>query len=262
MTKELDGKTAIVTGGASGIGAAIARRFARAGCRVAIADRDAKACGEVAEEIGGEAIPTDVKSEAAVEALMAACEERLGGLDALVNNAGIVPPLQRTTEEVDAALWDEVFAINVRGVILCTKHAVPMLKRSRGSVINMSSVTGWRADPKQIGYSASKHAVIGITEACAQDLGRYGIRVNAICPGPVATEALLSRIAGRVAGTGRTIEDSLAEDFAPKIALGQVTTPEEVAEGALYLASDASRGVSALQLRIDGGNMSWPPKEV
>ena len=163
-------------------------------------------------------------------------------------------------EEVDADLWDEIFAINVRGVILCTKHAVPLLKRSRGAVINMASVTGWRADPKQIGYSASKHAVIGITEACAQDLGRHGIRVNALCPGPVVTEALLSRIAKRVAGTSRTVEDSLAEDFAPMIALGQVTTPEEVADGALFLASDASRGVSALQLRIDGGNMSWPAK--
>ncbi len=262
MTKELDGKVAIVTGGAAGIGAAIARRFARAGCRVVVADRDAAACAVVAAEIGGEAIPTDVTDEAEIEALMAACEDRCGRLDAIVNNAGIVPPLQRTTEEVDADLWDEVFAINVRGVILCTKHAVPLLKRSRGSVINMSSVTGWRADPKQIGYSASKHAVIGITEACAQDLGRYGIRVNAICPGPVATEALLSRIAGRVAGTGRTVEQSLAEDFAPVIALGRVITPEDVAEGALYLASDASRGVSALQLRIDGGNMSWPPKGV
>ena len=201
MTKELDGKVAIVTGGGSGIGAAIARRFARAGCRVVVADRDAEPAAVVAEEIGGEAIPTDVTNEAEIEALMAACEERCGGLDAIVNNAGIVPPLQRTTEEVDADLWDEIFAVNVRGVILCIKHAVSLLKRSRGSIINMSSVTGWRADPKQIGYSASKHAVIGITEACAQDLGRYGIRVNAICPRPVV-DPLEQRGADRNVGRG------------------------------------------------------------
>ena len=256
----LHGRVAIITGGGAGIGAEIARVFAAEGCSVLIADRDADSGARMAESVEGQSVVVDVRQEAQVRALIAACQETYGSLDVLVNNAGVCLA-QRTTEQIDIADWDETFAVNVRGVVLCIKHATPLLKRRAGVIINMSSVVGWRADPKQCAYSASKAAVISITQAVAQDLGRYGIRVNALCPGPVSTEALLGRVSERAAAEGRTVEQAVEEDYASKTAMGRIMSPGDVAAAALFLATDAASGITGHHLDIDGGTMQWKPKD-
>ncbi|MBT5413576.1 MAG: glucose 1-dehydrogenase [Rhodospirillaceae bacterium] len=257
MAGLLAGQTALVTGGGNGIGAAIARGFVEAGASVVVADRDAAGAERVAKEIGGRAMALDVSDEAAVAEAFGA----LKGLDTLVNNAGLVPP-QRRVEEIDAAEWDKVFAVNVRGAMLCSRAAVPLMRAGGGgSIVNIASITGWAPDPKLAAYSASKAAVIAMTDAMAQDLGPYRIRVNAISPGTVASEALMGRIEGRAKARGEPVEDSLARDFYSKIALDRLILPEEVAKAAIFLASDLSSAVTGGITRLDGGYMFFPRRD-
>jgi 3-oxoacyl-[acyl-carrier protein] reductase len=257
MTDLLAGRMALVTGAGNGIGAAIARGFAEAGAKVVVADRDRAGAERVAGEIGGRAMALDVSDEGAVAAAFASLDR----LDVLVNNAGVVPP-QRRVEEIDAAEWDRVFAVNVRGTMLCSRAAVPPMRAAGGgSIVNISSITGWAPDPKLASYSASKAAVIAMTDSMAQDLGPYRIRVNAICPAAVGSAALLGRVEGRARARGETVEASLARDFHSKVALERLIAPEDVANTALYLASDLSSGVSGDALRLDGGYMFFPRRD-
>ena len=155
----LDGKTAIVTGGATGIGEAIARRFASAGASVLVADLDEDGASRVAAEIGGLSFAVDVANERQVMALFAECDAAFDGLDVQVNNAGIVPK-KAAIDTIDADLWDHVMGVNARGVMLCTKHAVPRLrKRGGGSIVNMSSCLGVRGTAGHSLYCATKFAV-------------------------------------------------------------------------------------------------------
>jgi NAD(P)-dependent dehydrogenase (short-subunit alcohol dehydrogenase family) len=249
----LDGRVAIVTGGGSGIGAVIARTFARAGARVAIAGRGQERLTQVAREIGAEAIPADVTDEASVRALFERVDALFGGLDILVNNAGIAGPVA-SAADMDVAAWDETMAINVRGAILCIKYAVPRMKvRGGGSIINMSSLMGLKGTPMRSAYTASKYAMLGITDAVSQEVGVHGIRVNALCPGAVNGELMQRVIAARVKAEGRSADDIIRQNYTDKASLRRWVEPEEVAAAALFLASPASAAITGERIRVDAG---------
>jgi NAD(P)-dependent dehydrogenase (short-subunit alcohol dehydrogenase family) len=246
-TALLEGKVALVTGGAQGLGRAIVEGFAAAGARGLLFDLLP----------AGDPLPSgwshqtgDVAKEGDVARAVARVREDFGRLDAVVANAGIVPPWY-DTEAIDLAEWDRVFAINARGVMATIKHAVPLMKEHGGSIVAMGSTNSWIGHAKQAAYTASKHAVLGIVRAAARDVGRFGIRVNALCPGPVATEALLARVRRRADEGGATVEETLQRYG--DTALGRMATAEEVVGAALFLASDLSSGITGHLIPVDAG---------
>lgn len=248
MQPLLEGKIALVTGAAAGLGRRIARHFATAGARGLAFDIATAECelpqGWI-EQHGS------VADEAAMATAVARVSETFGRLDVVVANAGVVPPWH-DTEGIDLAAWDRVFAVNVMGVAATVKHTVPLLKKQGGSIVAMGSLNSHRAHASQGLYTASKHAVLGIVRAAALDLGRFGIRVNALGPGPVATDALVARLETRAAQGGPAPGDVLAQ-FAEETALGRMVTPDDVAGVALFLASDLSSGVTGQFLPVDAG---------
>lgn len=246
----LQHRVAVVTGGARGLGRAIADAFATAGARVVVADLpDALAEAEMPED--WRAIPVDL-GEADAESALAGLAADLGAVDVLVANAGLVPPWRRI-EALDRAEWQRVFTVNVWGVAATLKAFAPALARSgHGAAVLMASINGYRAHPLQALYTASKHAVVGLMRAAALDLGKDGVRVNALAPGPVATEALLGRIAARHAAGGPPPDEALVA-LAGETALGRMVTPEMVANAALYLASDRSAGITGVLLPVEAG---------
>ena len=239
---DLKNKTALVTGGASGIGAAIATIFAEAGAKVYIADRD-EANGKImAEKIGGNFLSLDVASEA--DCLHTA--QVVGTLDVLANVAGIghVGTLLNT----NAADMDKLFAVNVRGIFNCCKVFVPaMLERKSGSVINMASIAGVIAVRERLAYTTTKFAVVGLTKALALDHSHTGVRFNCICPGRVETPFVLARL------KEYPDPEKAYRDMASTQLNGRMAKPEEVAAAALYLAADASEMVTGSTLMLDGG---------
>ena len=255
MGETLDGKVAVITGGGTGIGAEIARAFAKEGCRVVVSGRRRPPIEAVAAEVGGLAVAADVSDEVQVAALIAACDEAYGRLDILVNNAAVRGPVMPVAE-MDIAGWDEAMAINVRGVVLCTKHAVPLLRRQGGSVVNISSVSGLRGKATRSPYSASKFAVNGITQAVAFEVGADGIRVNAICPGGVTGKRFLTSQAMRAKVLGTTAEELIKTQYTDSAALGRLIEPEEVASAAVFLASDAASAITGELLVVDCGRFS------
>jgi NAD(P)-dependent dehydrogenase (short-subunit alcohol dehydrogenase family) len=239
---DLNHKTALVTGGASGIGAAIAAVFAAAGATVWIADRDETNGRTVAAKIGGRFLLLDVADEAGC--LRAA--QAAGTPDVLANVAGIghLGTLLNTT----AADLDRLFAVNVRGVFNCCKAFVPaMLERKSGSVINMASIAGVIAVRERLAYTTTKFAVVGLTKALALDHSAAGVRFNCICPGRVETPFVLARL--------REYPDpeKAYREMASTQLTGRMLTPEEVAAAALYLAADQSAMVTGSTLMLDGG---------
>ena len=254
MTMPLENKVALVTGGGSGIGEAVARRLANAGAAVVVAGRRQAQIDRVAADIGGLAVAADVSLEAQVVALLKACEAAHGRLDVLVNNAGWGGGGLIGAEDMDVEVWDRTFAINTRGVMLCVKHALPLLKRHGGTIVNVASIAGLKPSIKQIAYGASKAAVLNLTESIADEVGAYGIRINAICPGAVDTDLFRGNAAARSAATGGTYEDDKAR-IAGISALGRLTTCEEVANGVLFLASDSSGSMTGAHFVIDAGKL-------
>jgi len=253
MRPALSGLVALVTGGGSGIGEVIARTFVDAGAQVIVTGRNAERLAFSAVKTGAHAMAADVADEASVKALFAAIDEKYGALDILVNNAGVTGPVARA-EDMDVVAWDETMAINMRGMILCIKHAVPRLRRrGGGSIVNMSSLMGLRATPMRSAYTASKFAVIGITEAVAQEVGVDNIRVNALCPGAVNGDLMQRVIAARSAAEGRAPDDIIRTNYTEKAALKRWVEPEEVAAAALFLASPASAAITGDRLRVDAG---------
>ena len=251
----LRGKIALVTGGGTGIGAAIAGRFRSAGAEVVVSGRTQDRLSSMADAIGAHAVAADVSDEASVRALFRWIADRFGGLDVLVNNAGVTGPVARA-QDMDLAQWDDTMASNVRGTILCIKYAVPMMRaRGGGSIVNMSSLMGLRGYPMRSAYTASKFAVLGITEAVAQEVGVHGIRVNALCPGAVNGELMQRVIASRSQAEGRPPEEIIQVNYTDKAALRRWVEPEEVAAAALFLASDASASITGERLRVDAGRM-------
>ncbi len=251
---ELAGKVAIVTGAGTGIGRSIAEAFAVEGAAVVVAGRRARPIEAVAGAIGATAVVADVADEAEVKALVKACEDTHGRLDVLVNNAGITGPVLNA-HEMDMEKFDETIAINVRGVILCTKHAIQAILRhgEGGSIINISSKSGLGGYPMRSAYVASKFALIGITQSVAHEVGQHGIRVNAICPGAVSGELMDRVIAARAEAEGRDAAEIIKTGYTDAAALRKWVDPEDVAAAAVFLASDAASSITAEHLKVDAG---------
>ena len=245
---QLDGKTAIVTGAASGFGAGIARLFAKEGARVLIADLDLAGAERVASEAGrrAKACACDVSDGAQVQAAVAACVEAFGAPDIVVNNAGTTHRNQPMLD-VDEATYDRVFAVNVKSIYHMARAVVPLMReRSGGVIINIGSTAGLRPRPGLTWYNASKGAVNVVSKSMAVELAADNIRVNAICP-VMGVTGLLEQFLG-MADTPANRAKVIAG-----IPLGRLSTPEDVAGAALYLASDAARFITGVELPVDGG---------
>ncbi|WP_084958940.1 SDR family NAD(P)-dependent oxidoreductase [Thermoactinospora rubra] len=245
--KALDGKVAIVTGGASGIGRATARLFAQEGARVVVADLDGEGARRVAAEIGGVAVQADVSRPEDCERVVAAAVDAYGGLHVLFNNAGII---RRTTVlDLDVEEWDRVMAVNVRSVFLMCKYAIPAMTGG-GSIVNTGSGWGLKGGANAVSYCASKAAVVNMTRALAIDHAKAGIRVNSVNPGDTDTPML--REEARQLG-----EDWAAfEKDAADRPMGRAGTPDEIARAVLFLASDAASYITGSALVVDGGGLA------
>lgn len=244
----LAGRRAIVTGGANGLGAATARVLCGAGARGAVLDLPA-ALHRVPPD-GWVNVGVDLRDEESVRAAFAEAVGVLESIDIVVAAAGVVPPWTDLSHlRLDD--WDEVFRVNTRGVVATIQCALPAMGRG-GTVVVIASLNAWRGDANLMSYTASKHAVLGVVRSAALELGRTGIRVNAVAPGPVATEALLARLARREAEHGFSEREAL-DAAASRTALGRIASAEEVAGAVLFLASDLSSGVTGHLLPVDAG---------
>jgi NAD(P)-dependent dehydrogenase (short-subunit alcohol dehydrogenase family) len=243
----LDGKVVVITGAGGGIGREAALLFSEEGASVCVADVSAEQ-GEAAAAACREAFfhEVDVADSASVEAVYRATAERYGGVDVLYNNAGIMPADDASILETGPEAWDRVLDVNAKGVYLCCKHGIPhLLERGGGSVINVASFVALvGAATPQIAYTASKGAVLSLTRELAVEFARRGVRVNALCPGPVETPMLM-----------RLFEDDPAayERRRVHLPMGRLAKAKEIALGALFLASDESSYVTGATFLVDGG---------
>jgi NAD(P)-dependent dehydrogenase (short-subunit alcohol dehydrogenase family) len=250
MADTLEGKVAIVTGAASGIGRSAALAFAAAGARVVAADVDvaggAATVGAIVEA-GGAAtfVRTDVSVAADVAALVERAVVAYGRLDCAFNNAGI--NLENApAADLDEQLWDRTIAVNLKGVWLCMKYEIPaMLASGGGAIVNAASVVGLTGRRDTPAYVASKHGIVGLTKAAALDYGRRGIRVNAVCPGTIRTAMYVQRL-----GDDPAIDARLAAETP----IGRIGTAEDVAAAVVWLCSDAAAFVTGHSLVVDGGD--------
>ena len=249
----LEGKVAIITGAASGIGKAIAEKFAREGAKVAIADINLAMAEKTAREIGpaAMAVKVDVGDKACVEAMADKVEEKLGPLDIFVNNAGVsyVAPFLDCSEQ----LWDKTMLINLKGAFHGCQAAVKrMLPRKKGVILNMSSQSGKAGNSQYAAYCASKFGVVGLTQSLAVEFAAEGIRVNAICPGVVFTplwDAMIKDYAKK-----RNMEPEQVKPYLEsKVPLGRLCTPEDVANTAAFLASDQASFITGQSINVSGG---------
>jgi NAD(P)-dependent dehydrogenase (short-subunit alcohol dehydrogenase family) len=244
-------KVAIITGAGSGMGRTAAQMFAAEGAKVVAAEFDEHHGTETVELItaaGGDAVfvRSDVSVETDAAAMVAAAMDRYGRVDVLYNNAGIMPEADHSVVDTEVAVWDEVMAVNLRGVFLGCKHAIPrMVEQGSGSVINISSfVALLGCSVPQDAYTASKGAVLSLTRSLAVQFGPSGVRANAICPGPIETPLLMDWL----------VKDEAAKQLRlARNPTGRFGTPEEVVNVAIYLASDESRWTNGAHFVIDGG---------
>jgi NAD(P)-dependent dehydrogenase (short-subunit alcohol dehydrogenase family) len=246
MTGRLEGKTAVVTGGCSGIGLATARRFAEEGAKVVIGDVDDSRGPDVAEELGGTYLHTDVTDKEQVDALFATAKSTYGSVDIAFNNAGISPPDDDSILTTELEAWRKVQEVNLTSVYLCCKAALPyMLEQKKGSIINTASfVAVMGAATSQISYSASKGGVLSMSRELGVQFAREGVRVNALCPGPVNTPLLRELFASDPERAARRLVH---------VPLGRFAEPEEMANAVLFLASDESSFITASTFLVDGG---------
>jgi NAD(P)-dependent dehydrogenase (short-subunit alcohol dehydrogenase family) len=251
---ELDGKAAFVTGGGRGIGRAIALALAEAGASVAVTGRNAANLEQVAAEIaarGGRALalPCDVADGRAVGAAVAEARAALGPILILVNNAGVTASVKFA--DTDDATWERIMRINATGPFFCCRAIVPDMVAGRwGRIVNIASIAALAGLPYSAAYSASKHALLGLTRSLALELARHYITANALCPGWVETDMLRDAVASIVATTGRTPEEARAS----VLALAQqrrITTPEEVAAAALRLVGPEGAAINGQAITIE-----------
>jgi NAD(P)-dependent dehydrogenase (short-subunit alcohol dehydrogenase family) len=255
---EFDGRAVLVTGGALGIGRGIVKAFAREGAAVAIADVDGEAATRLAEEInasGGQAVVTvgDVSQANDAHRMVADAVAAFGRLDVLVNNAGIQPVdwyfrIEDTPEDV----WDRIVGVNLKGVFLMSKYAIPEIRKSgHGAVVNMASVQGLQSMPGVPSYAASKGGILSLTRNMALDYAPEGIRVVAICPGTIDSEIV--RASARADGGDEEANVRRYGAFHP---LGRIGQPDDVAQAVLFLASDRASFITGEYLTVDGGFMA------
>ncbi|WP_280382006.1 3-oxoacyl-ACP reductase [Nocardia wallacei] len=244
--QRLQDRVAVVTGGGSGIGLATARRFAQEGAKVVVADIDATSGEAAAAEVGGLYVKVDVTDEAQVRAMFQAAVDAYGGLDIAFNNAGISPPDDDSILTTGIDAWQRVQEVNLTSVYLCSKYAIEhMLERGKGSVINTASfVAVMGAATSQISYTASKGGVLAMSRELGVQFARQGIRVNALCPGPVNTPLLQELFAKDPERAARRLVH---------VPLGRFAEAEEIAAAVAFLASDDSSFITASQFLVDGG---------
>ncbi len=242
----LDGKVAVVTGAASGIGAEAARRLAEEGVRVVVADLSDDAGKEVADQVDGLYVRSDVTSPADVQAMYAAASGHFGRLDVLVNNAGISPPDDESIVDTDLDAWRRVQEVNLTGVFLCCKYGIPwLLAGGGGSVVNTASfVAVMGAATSQISYTASKGGVLALSRELGVQFARQGVRVNALCPGPVDTPLLRELFAADPERAARRLVH---------VPMGRFAAAGEIAAAIAFLASDDASFITASTFLVDGG---------
>ncbi len=246
MPGRLEGKVAVITGAASGIGRASAIRFAREGARVVVADLAEGPGGAVAAEVGGTYVRADVTDPSGVDAMFAAAVEAYGTVDISFHNAGISPPDDDSILETGLDAWRRVQEVNLTSVYLCCKAAIPiMLEHGGGSIINTASfVALMGAATSQISYTASKGGVLSMSRELGVQFARQGVRVNALCPGPVNTPLLQELFAKDAERAARRLVH---------IPMGRFAEPEEIAAAACFLASDDASFITASTFLVDGG---------
>lgn len=248
MSHDLKGRNAVVTGAAQGLGRAIADRLAEAGATIVAIDLKDRL--DLLPQ-GWDGVAVDLSAPSAQDEL-SRLASRLRTVSVVVANAGLVPPW-RGVENLDAAEWQRVMTVNVWGVaITLGAFGAALAASGHGSALVMASINGYRAHPKQVLYTASKHAAIGVMRSAAQDLGPRNVRVNALAPGPIATEALTTRMAMRAAAGGLPVADALA-DMASGTMLGRIATPQDVANLAHFLAGDGAAGLTGHVFPVEAG---------
>ncbi len=242
----LSGRVAVVTGGASGIGLASVRRLASEGARVVVADLNADAGKRTADEVSGLFVATDVTDPRAVDRLFAAAHDTYGSVDIAFNNAGISPPDDDSILDTGLDAWRKVQEVNLTSVYLCCKAAIPYMRaQGKGSIINTASfVAVMGAATSQISYSASKGGVLSMSRELGVQFAREGIRVNALCPGPVNTPLLQELFAKDAERAQRRLVH---------VPMGRFAEPEEIAAAVAFLASDDSSFITASTFLVDGG---------
>src|SRR3712207_6639858 len=246
MPGRLEGKVAVITGAASGIGREAARRFSEEGASVCVADLADEPGEEMAQKIQGLYVHADVTNPDDVQRMYREAADRFGGIDVLFNNAGISPPDDDSILETEMGAWDRVQNVNLKGVYLCCKYGIPsLLERGGGSVINTASfVAVMGAATSQISYTASKGGVLAMSRELGVEFARRGVRVNALCPGPVNTPLLQELFAK---------DPEKAERRLVHLPMGRFAEATEIANGALFLASDESSYITASTFLVDGG---------
>jgi NAD(P)-dependent dehydrogenase (short-subunit alcohol dehydrogenase family) len=242
----LEGRVAVITGAGSGIGLATARRFAAEGAKVVAVDLNADAGKAAADEVGGDFVACDVADEGSVREMFEGVAARHGQVDIAFNNAGISPPDDDSILETGLEAWERVLRVNTTSVYLCCKYAIPIMQaQGKGSIINTASfVALMGAATSQIAYTASKGGVLAMTRELGVQFAREGIRVNALCPGPVATPLLLELFAKDPERAARRLVH---------VPMGRFGNPEEIAAAVAFLASDDASFMTASTFVVDGG---------
>jgi NAD(P)-dependent dehydrogenase (short-subunit alcohol dehydrogenase family) len=253
-----EGKTAVVTGGGRGIGKAIALALAHEGADVVVAAEAMPPLEETARQVAaagrrGLAVLMDLLDPEAPRRMVEKTLEAFGKVDILVNNAGAEGPI-RNVAEMDLAGWNDLLAVNLTGAMLCSRYVLEksMIPRKSGAIVNVASAAGRKGLPTRSAYSSSKFGIIGLTQSLAAEVGKYGIRVNAIAPGSVAGERIERVFRTYAKNLGVPYEQVVADSNA-RAALGRMVTPEEVAAAAVFLVSEQSSGITGQTINVDAG---------